>query len=596
MRWFNLLLCVLGSCILGSTCVAHAQVYTLSGGASTLYQAQGGNLTIRGPQFDAMIGAGMLDGHFYDGARLVRPFGQYKLAAGDNVMHFELPTDVFGTGAYFYTRGISLERPFDKGSVSVFGGETAESYETPLFEGSKGEHPAAAFFFRDRLTPHVTFAYDTLVSTRTTSIESLDWAPRDKTHFALSAGVGANQPYGAASVDLERTKYDVKASYVEAGSEFRRIAVEQPLTAEPDRGNIIVDFRPTRYLSFSGGRQDYLMPEDESLNSQETRSTVNNVSGSVNVFKTSLSASLFQSVYTTNKNLSEAFTASRQITSKIHFLGSYLSSHQKDQPSLSSLIGDVEETLSPRWTVDEIVTNANGQTSVSFGGSFLSNFVQVSANYQTYYVPARGSNPFEQAMIVDLQMHVMDGITLHAGSFVSPDGKLQYTADVTKVMSRDSAMKGAVQRISLDNSMIEGRVIDVSGQPVPGAALQLDKLTIYSDETGRFFVREHSPHTHQLSVLTDEFLDGGNYALVSAPPTVRGMRGEEGNEITVVVRRSRNAPAVSQQQAEPQPQQPVITTPVVTTTGSSGAGGGGGGSHDGNPVPPPLLEEQEHRP
>jgi hypothetical protein len=566
VRWFSLLLCVVGA-----FAGARAQIYTLNGGASTLYQAQGGSFSIRSPRLDAMVGAGMLDGHFYDGARLIRPFGRYKLAAGDNVMHFELPTDVFGTGAYFYTRGISLERALKRGAMSVFAGETAESYQTPLFEASKGDHAAGAFFFHDRLTPHINFISDTIVSTKSTSIQSIDWSPREKTDFALSAGMGANQPYAAASVSVKRPIYDVMASYIQAGSQFRRIAVEQPLTAEPDRGNIVVNLRPTRFLSFSGGRQDYLMPEDESLNAQETRSTVNSLSANLNVFKTSLSASWFESEYEQNQNVSEAFTASRAITRRIHFMGDYLVSHEKDQPSFSSLIGDFEETLSPRWTVGEIVTHADGQTSVSFGGSFLSNFLEASANYQTYYIPALGNKPFEQALIVDLQVHLMQGLTLHAGSFVSPDGKLEYTADFTKIMSRDPASKGTVQNVSLDNSMIEGHVVDTSGNPVPGAALQLDKMTVYADQAGHFFVREHTPHTHQFSVLTDQFLDGGNYSLVSAPPTVRGARGEAGDEITVVVRRSGNVAAATPDQ--PQPQQPAITTPVSPTTG-----GGGGGS------------------
>ena len=75
-------------------------------------------------------------------------------------------------------------------------------------------------------------------------------------------------------------------------------------------------------------------------------------------------------------------------------------------------------------------------------------------------------------MIVDLQINLFRGFSLHGGSFVAPDGSLRYTADASGIITREAASGGgSLQHYSIGNSVVRGRVVDTKGQPVDGAAL-----------------------------------------------------------------------------------------------------------------------------
>ena len=99
-------------------------------------------------------------------------------------------------------------------------------------------------------------------------------------------------------------------------------------------------------------------------------------------------------------------------------------------------------------------------------------------------------------MIVDLQIHLFRGVTLHGRSFVAPDGSLSYTADATGIMTREATGGGgSVQHYSIGSSLLRGRVMDSKGHPVEGAALLIDSVPVFTDSDGRFFLREGKPNS-----------------------------------------------------------------------------------------------------
>ena len=143
-----------------------------------------------------------------------------------------------------------------------------------------------------------------------------------------------------------------------------------------------------------------------------------------------------------------------------------------------------------------------------------------------------------QALIVDLQIHLFHGVTLHGGSFVAPDGSLRYTAEASGIMTREATDgRGSVQHYSIGSSILRGRVLDVKGQPVEGAALMIGSITVFTDSDGRFFLREGRAHTHPLRVLADKFLNGGNYEVESAPATVKATKNPAEPETLIIVKR-----------------------------------------------------------
>ncbi|HEV2135682.1 MAG TPA: carboxypeptidase-like regulatory domain-containing protein, partial [Terracidiphilus sp.] len=452
--------------------------------------------------------------------------------------HFQLPTDIFDSSHYLVAMGAGVKTRLNNTDVFAFAGATSSDFNSPLFEGARAESPAGILFLNRKMARGWQASSKMVFSHQTTAIESLQWEPKEKLKLAVSGGVGANQPYEAASLDFLRPWIDVKAAYIEAGSNFHRVAVQQPLMSEPDRENVDVTLRPSKYFSISAGRNNYLSPLDNSQTN--VRSSVNQVSGSVQIHGASLSASVFDSKYLGNSNRATAYAASRSFYSRARVTASYLESRPTNGSKTRTFLTDLTETLTPRLDVSEFVTRSAGQTSVSFGGSWLSNPISISANYQTYYVPERNSSPFEQALIVDVNLHLFRGLSLHGASFVAPDGSLKYTADSQAVMARQGAMPIGdngyrLAQSAIGKNVIRGTVVDSSGQPVAGAAVMIDKLLIYTNDDGSFLVREKKPHVHALKVMTDQFLGAGAYSVVSAPAAVRSDAENSTPRVEIVV-------------------------------------------------------------
>lgn len=518
----------------------HGQVFEVNGGSSSLYQAQGGTLTARGPSYDASVGAGIVAGRFVGGANLTKMIGRSTFILGDDYIRFLLPTDIFDTSHYLIAQGAGVKTHLRGTDIFAFAGATSTDFNSPLFEGARAENPAGILFLKRQLAPSLEAASKMVFSRQTTAIESLEWQPAKKLKVAASGGVGANQPYAAGSLDFDRRWIDVKAAYIDAGSRFHRVAVETPLLSEPDRENVMITVKPTKFFSLSGARQNYLTPLDDSQNN--VRSSVNQISGNLHVDGVGLTASLYHSTYMGSSNNSTAYTADRDFFSKVHATVSYLESRPNNAPKTQSFIANFSEVLSPRWNVAEVVNRSQGQTTISFGGGFLSNLASISAEYQTYYVPQRNSSPFEQALILDVQLHLFRGITLHGATFVAPDGRLRYTADAQAVFARQGISDGsneenALVRASIGHMLIRGRVIDTTGHPIAGAALMIDRLPVYTNDDGFFYVRERKSHIHKLKVLVNQFLGGGVYRVVSAPATIRSSREGTEPETVIVVQR-----------------------------------------------------------
>jgi len=524
---------VLVSALLCGGCL-QAQVVELLGGTSTLYQSTGGTVSVHSGSYTASAGAGTVAGQFVGGAQVVKATERARYILGSDNIPFDLPTDIFDSGHYLTALGAGVKTKWSNAKVYAFAGETSTSFNSPFFIGTQPAAPAGILFITGKVSPEWTATTRIIVSQRVTVLHSFGWDSGAGTQIAFTGGLGAYQPYVAGSLALNRNWIDLKAAYYESGSQFRRANVQTPLTSEPDRDNVLVTIRPTKDFSFGGGRQNYLTPVPGSQNN--VRSSVNQASASYQIAGTALSAMVFQSTYGDSGDLAMVYSASRDITPHCHVQASYLVSRPDDSSTTDSFVTNVEEILSPRLTISQSINTSNGQSTVGFGGSFLSNFATLSAEYQTYYVPARVEAPFEQALIVNAEVHLFGRLTLSGGTFVGADGKLLYTTEAQGAVSREQAGgSGASQHYSMGGLMVRGRVMDLTGQPVVGAALLVDQLAVYSDSDGYFFVRERKPHTHPLTVLVDQFLNGGNYRVVSAPAAAQSSANENQLNAMVIV-------------------------------------------------------------
>jgi hypothetical protein len=510
-----------------------AQVFEVGGGTSTLYQATGGGVTVRAKTYDLTIGAGIIDGHILGGAQMVKATPHATYILGDDRISFSLPTDVFDVSHFFFARGIGVRATRGQNDMLAFVGATTTDYNSPLFDGAKTNQAAGVFFLRRTLSSHLQLFSDSIISNKLTAIEAIQWTPRPKLDLAVAAGLGANQPYGAVSLSYSRPWIDAQAAYIQAGSQFHRVALVSPLLAEPDRANVLVTLRPFGFLSITGAHQDFLVPQYPTMNN--VRSSVDQASTGLRILGASLNASLYKSSYQDSSNHAVSLSATRDFTERFHVMANYLASRPKDSAPTNSFISTFSEAITSRLSVDETVTTSGGQTGITFGGQLLSNLMSVGAGYQTFYVPADNKTPFQQVLVANATVNVSGHITLHGESFVDPTGHLRYTLSVHSLMWHGQNSGPLTEHVEMERAIMRGCVLDENGDQIEGAALLIDKKLVYTDSSGCFFLRERRPHTHSLQIVLTLFLAGGNWHVISAPSTITSTPDSDKKEIPIVV-------------------------------------------------------------
>jgi hypothetical protein len=249
-----------------------------------------------------------------------------------------------------------------------------------------------------------------------------------------------------------------------------------------------------------------------------------------------------QSVTPTGSAMSYLLGGNKNIFSRLSAGIDYTLSTYRNQSSPSMVIGNIREVISPRISLTELITHTGGQTSVSYGGTFISNRVTVSAEYETLFFPfaTPGTPQFRQVMVLGLHFQLPFGIQLNYGTDVSSGGQIHYSAYGTSIGYRTpkgGGGGGPQYAGSFYSNVARGRVVDPSGEPVNGAAILIGKNLVFSDSAGTFLVRLKSTGELPLVVSLDDFTAPGSFAVVSAPHSVRVTREDDAQIYNVVVKR-----------------------------------------------------------
>jgi hypothetical protein len=152
-------------------------------------------------------------------------------------------------------------------------------------------------------------------------------------------------------------------------------------------------------------------------------------------------------------------------------------------------------------------------------------------------VPTRPSDPFQQSLFLDVSLHIFGRVNLQGSTFVGPTGKLLYTATGNGVASHQGASSPADRQPSIGNSIVHILVADVDHHPVEGAALLVDARPVFTNTEGAIVIRENKPHQHTITVVTDQFLDGGLWEVISMPHTIQSTPRDDDPGAIIVVRR-----------------------------------------------------------
>ena len=507
-----------------------AQIVNVQAGASSLQDAQGGALSIRDDGYEGSLGLGSLS-PLRVGAFLRTRWRGADLTVGDQTIPFGLPTDVFAAGHSFLGRGMGVRVKDEEVSLLAMGGTTATGFATPYSFGARAEEPVGLLFLEGRLSPTLLVSSRSLYSGRMTSLFGADWTPRADFRAALTGGAGAEEGYLAASSRYERGPFAIRAAYALAGSGFRRVVTPRPDASELDRENVEIAFRPRSGPAITAARNRYAQP-----GSITGTGTVNQLSASGVVRGVATNAALLVSRGPRTGGTGLTLSLGRGVGRLLRLQGSALRSDPLVGKTSMTWVGSVAEALTPRLEILQLATHASGNTTVSFGGNLLLDAVTLGAEYQTIYVPFAPRDPFRQALMLHARVQAPGGVQANLGSYVGPDGAVRYTVYASQYFYGGS--KGQAEPEGrLYSNLIRGRVQDVTGGPIAGAALHIDKETVFTDSKGEFFLRVKKRREYSLAVAADEFLTPGRYDVISAPATVEAQPEEKAGTILVVVER-----------------------------------------------------------
>ena len=519
--------------------VTSGQVFKVQAGGSTLLDAEGGSVEFSAPNYAGTLGIGVHAGQFVFGAETKLKYRSSVLLFGDDSVPFNLPTDIFNPSHYFSARGAGLSRTNERQHLYVFGGSTATFLGAGFFNSATANDPVGIVFYDRKLTKSLRFISRDIASNRQTALEALEWSPLKQVTASLTGGVGSNQRYFASAVDVETNQLAVKTSYVATGTMFRRITVTSPFASEVNKGNIELLYRPGKFFSITTGHQDVLQPVTRNGPMQEA--AVNEVVTSFHIEKFYFGAGLFQSHAALGDTQGTNLYVGRSIFDRFEVSTNYFASQPRNGSRSTIVSGLVRENLTHRFSLLQLVSHSNGQTTVAYGGGFTGNRLMLNVDYQNVYLPFRPDRPFEQALAFNAALRVFGPLQMTALSSVDPGGHIRYTFGLSTYLYHLGGMRSAdgapPAAVRIAKYLVEGEVRDDKGNPVEGAALHIGRELAYSDSQGHLLARFSKPGPFALTLAPDEFTTPGLYELVSAPHEVKADVESRASNIKIVIRR-----------------------------------------------------------
>jgi hypothetical protein len=520
-----------------------AQVFQVQGGGSSLIEGYGGVLNVWGNGYEGTLGIGYLDGLRLS-ASARRLLGRDTLRLGNDILPLELETDFFGYGNAMMVQGAGIQGRRGRTAIRAFAGASASALASTLFSASRSERPLGLLSIERPMTERLTLSGVAIGTRRQSIFGSARWQPTQGITGVLTGGIGSNVPYGAAGVDARSSRFDVKALYAQAGHGFRRAAVPLPYQSEVERENVLATWRLSPDASVSIGRQHFR--QDSALAGTAQRASLDQIFANGRYFGTALAGGLFDSRSGGVHNVSSYLSARRDLRSWLQTDLHLLRVWAPRPARATTPVLHVREILSPRLSLLQVFTLSGGRTSASLGGSFSSGLSSISVDYQVVHSPYRTADPFVQAIALNARVQ-LGSYQLSVGSFVTPDGRVHYSASGSTFFYRGEVRGGPVgESIRFDRYLVHGRVVDDSGSAIEGAAIEIGGEVIFTDSQGRFFQRRSLARALTLRVLPEDFLVHGRFEVVSAPAQVTPQREERSVPLVIVLRRLNPPPTQRQ--------------------------------------------------
>lgn len=436
---------------------AHGQLLEISGGDSSLMQGAGGAVKAYLPGSTITAGAGIVDGHFAVGFSDEFDWRKSHVTAGDSSFGYAVE-NVGGAG--IQVRGLSIQRQQGNQSFAAFAGSTGVAYSLPFFNTGTNQHAGAGLFYRRKV--------------RRLELSSL-------------AAFDGGKRTGLASAAYQ--------------GRWFRFAGGGGYLAGQKTATGLLDITPVHALHFVAMRQDLFW--------QNQRATINSASAFASIGRFNLNATTLVG-RSAGRNV-----AGQSLGASIRFGVVAVQSNFFQSNGQKMYTQGVSETFR-HWRFSQ---SLSGTRNISFGGGYQNNRFSVSLDHAVAFLPFAGRQ-FTQVTQVSFSIRLRD-TRIALQTMLLPTGPA-YTASADSFVRGPLDIQGtqAAQRShghSAGRFLIRGVVLDKSGMPVSGAAVQLGAATVYSDTRGRFMARVRKAAPVALAVLPEQFTADGTWRVVSAP-------------------------------------------------------------------------------
>jgi hypothetical protein len=521
--------------------VSSAQtVVEVQGGGSSLADGYGATANFWRPGMDGWIGIGYLDG-FRAGAFLRRATQKGDtLGIGNSALVIRLPTDVFTPGYNLLVQGLSYAGGTERTSFLLFGGASSAGVGAPSFQPTSIEQPMGAFFLQHRIEPTVRLTASAIIAERQTLLPGVQWQPTPDLTTGFVLGMGSDRPYASSSLSLRRGRLGVVASYAWNPERFRRVAVPTPNQTEVDRENFTITYDLSPEFSVGLGRQNFV--QDSTDSAPVLRATGNTLFAGGRWREIRLTAGVYHSQSEGIGNLSSYVAVGRELTRWLDAEMFLLQSRPEGQPVVTTPLVNLRWRLSPRIGVSQQVALHHGRPTVLLGASLITPIGEFAADYQIVHQPLQPFNPFRSALNLTARLQ-LGSYSTSLGTYVRPDGGVDYSASGRTFLYMGAF--GGVQPQQIGGGMaryvVRGSVRDERGNPVEGAALDLDGAVVYTNSAGEFFLRVKHPQQYRIKVLVGEFLLPGEWEVVSAGEMVTAAEEKRAIPLVIILRQPRGA-------------------------------------------------------
>src|SRR5262249_55578809 len=148
----------------------------------------------------------------------------------------------------------------------------------------------------------------------------------------------------------------------------------------------------------------------------------------------------------------------------------------------------------------EVVNRSESNTSISWGGSFLSNPLSLDVEYQTVYSPFNPHAPFHQILLLSVRLQPFGSVILNGSSFVTPAGTVRYTTYGSTFLQRGGNRLDSSNHFKFSKFIVTGRVVDENDEPIAGAAFAIADQIVFSDSHGEFILPVKHRRTYLFTV------------------------------------------------------------------------------------------------